>query len=67
VGNAACTMMPSTASGAVTALRDVELLTKLIKEQRVNKESIGVYKEEMRKYASEAVVLSAKIGEVRLG
>ncbi|KAM3081318.1 hypothetical protein ACMFMG_004785 [Clarireedia jacksonii] len=63
VGDAAHAMMPSTASGAVTALRDAELLTKLIREQGVNKESIGIYEEEMRKYASEAVALSAKIGE----
>lgn len=67
VGDAAHAMMPSTASGAVTALRDAELLTKLIKEQGINKESIGSYEEEMRKYASEAVALSAKIGEVSFG
>ncbi|KAH8585722.1 hypothetical protein B0O99DRAFT_530133 [Bisporella sp. PMI_857] len=67
LGDAAHAMMPSTASGAVTALRDAELLTKLIEEQGISKESIGRYEEEMRKYASEAVALSAKIGEVSFG
>ena len=60
-------MMPSTASGAVTALRDAELLSGLIREQGVAKESIAKYDEEMRKYVSEAVVLSAKIGQMSFG
>jgi 2-polyprenyl-6-methoxyphenol hydroxylase-like FAD-dependent oxidoreductase len=67
LGDAAHAMLPSTASGAVTALRDAELLTKVIKEQGISKESIGMYEDEMRRYASEAVALSAKIGEVSFG
>lgn len=67
LGDAAHAMMPSTASGAVTSLRDAELLSTLIREQGVVKESIGKYEEEMRQYASEAVALSAKIGEMSFG
>ena len=67
MGDAAHAMMPSTASGAVTALRDAELLSSLIRERGVAKESIAKYEEEMRKYASEAVALSAKIGEMSFG
>lgn len=67
LGDAAHAMMPSTASGAVTALRDAELLSRLIREQGVVKESIAIYEEEMRQYASDAVALSAKIGQMSFG
>jgi 2-polyprenyl-6-methoxyphenol hydroxylase-like FAD-dependent oxidoreductase len=67
LGDAAHAMMPSTASGAVTALRDAELLSSLIREQGVAKEIIAKYEEEMRNYASEAVALSARIGQMSFG
>ena len=67
LGDAAHAMMPSTASGAVTAFRDAELLSSLIIKQGATKESVGEYEGEMRKYASEAVALSAKIGQMSFG
>jgi len=67
LGDAAHAMMPSTASGAVTALRDAEALSSLIRDQGVSKETIGEYEEEMRKYAAEAVALSGKIGQMSFG
>lgn len=67
IGDAVHAMMPCTASGAVTALRDAELLSSLIREQGIFKESIAKYEEEMRKYGSEAVAFSAKIGEMSFG
>lgn len=67
LGDAAHSMMPSTASGAVTALRDAELLSNLIRDQGVSKESIGKYENEMRQYASEAVAMSGKIGVMSFG
>lgn len=67
VGDAAHAMMPSTASGAVTALRDAKILSELIRELGTSKQTIGQYEAEMRKYASEAVTISAKIGETSFG
>ncbi|KAL9126602.1 MAG: hypothetical protein Q9175_007891 [Cornicularia normoerica] len=67
MGDAAHAIMPSTASGAVTALRDAQNLVRLIREHGVGKESIERYEEDMRKYASEAVAISAKIGEMSFG
>ena len=67
IGDAAHAMEPSTASGAVTALKDAQNLSGLIKEQGVTKESIGKYEEEMREYASEAVATSAKVGQKIFG
>lgn len=67
LGDAVHAMMPSTASGAVTALRDAELLSRLIREQGLDQESIATYEREMRKYASEAVALSARIGQMSFG
>jgi 2-polyprenyl-6-methoxyphenol hydroxylase-like FAD-dependent oxidoreductase len=64
IGDAAHAMMPSTASGAVTALRDADALSTLIRDQGVSKQVIAKYESEMREYASEAVALSAKIGEM---
>ena len=66
-GDAAHAMVPSTASGAVTALRDAALLSSLIREQGIVKDSIGKYEEEMRKYGSEEVGLSAKVGRLHIG
>lgn len=67
VGDAAHAMMPSTASGAVTAFKDADRLARLIAERGVTAESIGEYEREMRKYASEAVATSAKIGQMIFG
>ena len=67
LGDAAHAMMPSTASGAVTALKDAELLSGLISKQGLVKESVAQYEEEMRKYASEAVAVSAKVGQMSFG
>lgn len=61
VGDAAHAMLPSTAGGAVTALRDGADLAKLIYQHGISKEAIGKYEEEMRAYASEAVAVSAAI------
>ncbi|KAI4123050.1 MAG: hypothetical protein LQ338_005474 [Usnochroma carphineum] len=67
VGDAAHAMMPSTASGAVTAFKDADRLARLIAERGVAAETIGEYEQEMRKYASEAVATSAKIGQIVFG
>ena len=67
VGDAAHAMMPSTASDAVTAFKDADRLARLIAERGVAAESIGDYEQEMRKYASEAVATSAKIGQMIFG
>ena len=67
MGDAAHAMLPSTASGAVTALKDAESLSRLIREHGVGKETIGRYEGDMRNYASEAVAISAKIGEKSFG
>lgn len=67
LGDAAHAMMPSTASGAVTTLRDAELLSSLIADQGVGRETIARYEERMREYAGEAVASSAAIGEMSFG
>lgn len=67
IGDAVHAMMPSTASGAVTALKDADRLARLIGEHGVSLESIAVYEQEMRMYASEAVATSAKIGQLIFG
>lgn len=67
VGDAAHAMLPSTASGAVTALRDGADLAKFIYQHGISKEAIGKYEEEMRAYASEAVAVSAAIGVATFG
>ena len=67
IGDAAHAMMPSTASGAVTSLRDAELLCSLIKDQGVSTETIAVYEEQMRSYATEAVTSSATTGFLFFG
>lgn len=67
IGDAAHTMLPAAASGAVTAMRDAALLTKTISEEGVTKESIGSYEQEMRKYAGDTVALSASIGQKSFG
>lgn len=67
VGDAVHAMMPSTASGAVTALKDADLLARLIGEHGVSMKSIATYEQEMRRYASEAVATSAKIGQLIFG
>lgn len=69
VSDAAHAMMPSTASGSVTAFKDADRLARLIAEHGVSAKTIGEYEGEMRKYASEAVATSAKIGQMvfRLG
>jgi 2-polyprenyl-6-methoxyphenol hydroxylase-like FAD-dependent oxidoreductase len=58
VGDAAHAMLPSTASGAVTALRDGVNHARLIYQYGISKDAIGQYEREMRAYASEAVRLS---------
>lgn len=58
VGDTAHAMLPSTASGALTALRDGANLASLIYQYGISKDAIGPYEREMRAYASEAVRLS---------
>ena len=67
IDNTAHAMEPSTASGAVTALKDAQNLSGLIKKQGGTKESIGKYEEEMREYTSEAVATSANVGQKIFG
>jgi len=66
-GDAAHAMMPSTASGAVTTLRDANLLSSLTGAHGVTTQSIARYEAEMRKYVSEAVASSAEIGRTSFG
>ncbi|KAL9040608.1 MAG: hypothetical protein Q9214_004420 [Letrouitia sp. 1 TL-2023] len=67
IGDAVHAMMPSTASGTVTAFKDAELLARLIAQYGVCLKSIAVYEQEMREYSSEAVATSAKIGQMGFG
>lgn len=67
LGDACHPMIPAAASGAVTAMRDAALLTKVINERAITKESIGMYESEMRKYAGHTVALSACIGVKTFG
>ncbi|KAI4212408.1 MAG: hypothetical protein LQ351_004840 [Letrouitia transgressa] len=67
IGDAVHAMMPSTASGTVTAFKDAELLTRLIAQYGVSLKSVAMYEQEMREYASEAVAASAKIGQMSFG
>ena len=67
IGDAVHAMMPSTASGAVTAFKDADRLAHLIGEHGVSMESIAAYEQKMRRYASEAVATSAKIGQKIFG
>ncbi|KAK9782497.1 putative FAD-binding domain-containing protein [Seiridium cardinale] len=61
IGDAAHAMPPTGASGANTALKDVELLVAQIEKHSINgltAEGIRAYEDEMRKYASEFLKLS---------
>ena len=62
LGDAAHAMMPSEGNGTGTALRDAALLVRMIRDHGVGPRSVALYEEEMRQYASEAVIASAKIG-----
>lgn len=62
LGDAAHAMMPSEANGTGTALKDAALLVSLIREHGVGLRSVALYEEEMRQYASEAVIAAARIG-----
>lgn len=62
LGDAAHAMMPSEGNGTGTALRDAALLVRMIGDHGVGPRSVALYEEEMRQYASEAVIASAKIG-----
>ena len=53
MGDAAHAVLPSTTSGAETALRDAQNLSEMIREHGVGKETIGRYEEDMRNYAGE--------------
>lgn len=66
-GDAAHAMMPSTASGAVTTLRDADLSSSLTGAHGVTTQSVARYEAEMRKYVSEAVASSAEIGRTSFG
>ena len=67
LGDAAHAMMPSEANGTGTALKDAALLVSLIREHGIGLRSITLYEEEMRQYASEAVIAGAKIGSKVFG
>ena len=67
LGDAAHAMMPSEGNGTGTALRDAALLVRMIRDHGVGPRSVALYEEEMRQYASEAVIASAKIGGMVFG
>ena len=62
LGDAAHAMMPSEGNGTGTALRDAALLVRMIRDHGVGPRSVALYEGEMRQYASEAVIASAKVG-----
>ena len=59
LGDAAHAMLPSEGNGTGTALRDAALLVRMIRDHGVGPRSVALYEEEMRQYASEAVIASA--------
>lgn len=67
LGDAAHTMIPPAASGAVTAMRDAALLTSLIRDEGISATTIGRYESEMRRYSGETVNISAKVGQIIFG
>ncbi|GAM89793.1 hypothetical protein ANO11243_078320 [Dothideomycetidae sp. 11243] len=67
LGDAVHVMPPTGASGAVTALRDAALLSRLIAEKGVSKESIGEYEAQMRVYAGETIRMSVGAAGMAFG
>ncbi len=53
--------------GAVTALRDAALLTKVLSEEGVSEENIKLYETPMREYASQAIKMTAMGGKWMFG
>lgn len=67
IGDAVHVMLPTAASGANTVMRDAALLTKVLGEKGVSRESIAEYEAEMRRYAGETIRMSAKVGQMSFG
>lgn len=53
--------------GANTVMRDAALLTKVLGEKGVSRESITEYEAEKRRYAGETIRMSAKVGQMSFG
>ena len=67
VGDAAHLMSPTSASGATTALRDAEMLARVIGEDGIGLGSVGRYEEAMREYAEGAIRWSLAPGNLLFG